>query len=102
MFHDRELLKRFLKPFEKNYPNLCDDREITVIDCTPLRDPEHDTNLRSHRGTHVNILEQVVAAGRFLQVNQTLKQVTGMPDRKHLIINVCKSGRHRSVANKTM
>jgi hypothetical protein len=100
--HDRELTRRFVKSFKTNYPVLCEGREITVVDCLGLRDPGHDKSLRNHRGTHDATLRKTVEASRFQQVNEPLRKIGEMHDKKHLAINVCKQGRHRSVANKTI
>jgi len=42
-----EARKKFLRSFEKNYPELVADRNVVLIDCTTFVDPGHDRSLRS-------------------------------------------------------
>jgi len=87
----------FLKSFKENYPSLCKERRIVVIDCTKFSDPDHDKSLRSHKGTHYRTFQQIVNSKEFEEVNKPLSCLSTR--KKNLVINVCKSGRHRSVAN---
>ena len=88
----------FLKSFCENYPDLCKDRKIVLIDCTVFSDPGHERDLRSHTGTHGKTFKAIVDHRQFKAINKPLEglQVEG----KNLVINACKSGRHRSVGNK--
>ena len=69
-----------------------------LIDCTPYYNPEKDRRLRLHLGRHPDNLGEIVASDDYAKVNAPLKNLD--PEGKNLIINVCKSGRHRAVANE--
>jgi hypothetical protein len=94
--YDRESASRFVESFQDNYPELCKGREITVIDCTVITNPDHDRNLRDHLGTHPKTWQQVIEHIAFLPSNAGLARLS--TSKNNLIINVCKSGCHRSVA----
>ena len=90
--------EKFLRSFKTNFPELCHDRNIVLIDCTPYYNPEKDRRLRLHTGRHPDNLGEIVASDDYAKVNAPLKNLD--PEGKNLIINVCKSGRHRAVANE--
>ena len=86
----------FLDSFRANYPDLVRGRNVILIDCTCFTDPRQDTSLRRHLGTHKETYRNLVEADEFAKVNKPLKKLR--TDQKNLVIDVCKSGRHRSVA----
>ena len=93
---DNELLRKlFVESFKANFPELCRNRNIIVIDCTKFVDPDKDKSLRGHRGSHPETLRGVAEAENFLEVNEFLQDLDRVGD--NLVINVCKVGRHRSV-----
>ena len=87
----------FKKSFCENFPDLVKGRDVFLVDCTELNDPEHDKSLRSHLGTHPETLKNIVESDKFPEVNRPLRGLTSR--KKNLIGNVCRSGRHRSVGN---
>ena len=92
----REGRQVFLRSFKENYPDLAKDRNIILIDCTWFNDPHHDKSLRSHLGTHRETFRKIVDSDQFVKVNTPLNKL--LADKKNLVIDVCRSGRHRSVA----
>ena len=89
----------FLESFKEVYPELCKDRYIYICDCTKFDNPDHDKDLRSHLGFHPTTFKSIVDSDKFTTVNEPLRNLKA--HRKNLCINVCKSGRHRSVGNGT-
>ena len=89
----------FLSSFRKNYPELCYGRTISICVCTNFKDAEHDKALREHTGHHPKILKEVAKSQFFDQVNHDHIEIVPNQDEATLTINVCQSGRHRSVAN---
>ena len=83
--------------FEKNYPELCKERKIIVIDCTVITNPDHDKSLRDHLGTHPQTWAQVIGHKDFVPSNAGLARLSTTGN--NLVINICKSGRHRSLAS---
>ena len=88
----------FLESFRKVFPTLCGGRNIILIDCTGFSDPQRDRSLCKHIGHHPEILRGVVDADNFTAVNYPLENLKF--GQKNLVINACKSGNHRAVANK--
>ena len=89
----------FEKSFRANFPDICRDRNIVIIDCTRIkRDPGEDKSLRGHCGRHWKNVQNHVDHKDFADLNSPLKELR--IDKKNLVINVCVQGRHRSVANK--
>ena len=97
MNYDKESHTRFRRSFEANYPELCKERKIIVIDCTVITNPEHDRWLRDHLGTHPQTWAQVLAHKNFETSHRGLAKLS--TTRKNLVITVCKSGCHRSLAS---
>jgi len=91
--------KIFLESFKYNYPELCQGRDIYIVDCTGFENPDHDPKLRSHLGYHPTTLKSIVESPKFAIINKPLRNLK--PHRRNLVIDVCKSGRHRSVGNGT-
>ena len=89
--------ERFLRSFRKNFPSLCEGRNIQVVDCTVFRNPGHDEIGRRHTGAHPDIMHNVYTNKLFREVHSDLRSMT--PTGKNLVIIVCRSGRHRSVAS---
>ena len=77
------------------------DREVFVIDTLDLGDPRHDKALRSHIGTHPDILAGLVRNDWTAQVMHSLVQRVkkSVDDGKKVgILAYCRRNRHRSVA----
>ena len=68
-----------------------------VIDCTVITDPDHDKSLRDHLGTHPQTWAQVLAHKDFATSHAGLAKLSTTGN--NLVITLCKSGCHRSVAS---
>ena len=95
---DKELMKKIRMSLAYNYPDLVKDRNVMIVDCTLLHDPDADKGLRGHAGTHPKICQGVVWHKKFLTAQQQLQNFDHAG--KNLIVNMCKSGRHRAEAMK--
>ena len=97
--YDDDLYVKFMRSFKYNFPDLCAGREnnMIVIDCTVIRNPEHKRELRKHLGTHPETWANVVAHKNFESSHRKLTKLS--TTEKNLIISVCKSGCHRSLAS---
>ena len=97
--YDEDLYVQFMRSFRINFPDLCAGREnnIIVIDCTVIQNPEHKKKLRNHLGTHPETWAMVVAHNDFEPSHRKLTKLS--TTEKNLIISVCKSGCHRSLAS---
>ena len=100
--NDGRLRGVFEASFRQNYPYLVHGRNLVIVDCTQFNDPDHRTDLRKHRGTHPDIIDGVVNNDRFPSVMAPCKQVCAETDARFIVIFVCKSGRHRSVACRSV
>ena len=97
---NQECMEDFRASMKDNYPELCKDRNIIVIDCTNYVDPGQDKSLRSHIGRHHTTMERIVDNEKFAEVNKPLRDLRR--SKKNLVVNVCTVGRHRSVANSEL
>mgnify|MGYP005751472195 FL=1 len=86
-----------MESFKANYPTLCRDRNIIVIDNTRFKNPGLDYSLRGHLGIHPETLRGIVESEHFEVTNAPLRRLRS--DKPNLVIKVCKSGRHRTVGN---
>ena len=89
--------QRFLCSFIVNFADLVGGRKIIVIDCTVIKNPEKEKRLRWHLGTHPETWWQVLKHKHFQCSHDELRKLS--PTEKNLIICVCRSGCHRSVAS---
>ena len=71
--------ERFRKSFSENFPDLVKGREVFLIDCTELGDPDHDKALRSHLGTHPTTLRRIVESEKFPKINNCLLYTSPSP-----------------------
>ncbi|CAL1129119.1 unnamed protein product [Cladocopium goreaui] len=93
-------------PSARNLERLCQnfglgDREVFVVDTLELGDPHHDKSLRSHIGTHPDILAGLVRNDWTMQVMHALvRRVKEAVDENKAVavIAYCRRNRHRSVA----
>jgi hypothetical protein len=95
-------LEIFQRTFEQCYPELCADRQIIVLDCTVFWDQDNGRSLRNHTGINPRIMEQVLNSKdqAFYNCMMPLQDID--PRQKQLIICMCRKGRHRAVAVKTL
>ena len=88
----------FIASFKKNFPKF-KDHLIHVVDCRDLRDPDDDTNLKDHCGSHPDLMartlehdhtpDKLYKIGKFCYENWE----SGRPI---LILTACTAGHHRS------
>ena len=69
----REEKEAFLESFTTNFPELCQDRNIVVVDCTNFRNPEEDKTLRNHTGRHHETMKSVIDDQDFVDINKPLR-----------------------------
>ena len=89
---------KFVRSFEDNYLGMCDDRSIWTIDCRKFDDP--DRSLRKHSGRNPIITKSILESENYHALHSRLSD--GMHrffSSKNIVIMICRSGRHRSVAN---
>ena len=89
---------KFVRSFEDNYLGMCDDRSIWAIDCRKFDDP--DRSLRKHSGRTPIITKSILESENYHALHSRLSD--GMHrffSSKNIGIMICRSGRHRSVAN---
>ena len=95
--YDHGAHSRFMHSFKVNFPELVAGRNIILIDCTVIKNPQHDKRLRNHLGTHPQTWTQVLAHKKFVSSHRELTKLS--TTEKNLIICACKSGCHRSLAS---
>ena len=82
------------------YPGMCDGRSIWVVDCRKSDDPDNDKSLRKHNGRNPGIKKSISESKNNHALHSRLYD--GMHrffSSKNMVIMICRSGRHRSVAN---
>ena len=74
-----------------------------MIDCNQFHDPEKDQkgDIHKHRGTHWMIQAGVLEDKHFDRIMDPLRKFNNIRGKK-LIVCVCRSGRHRSEAVRSM
>ncbi len=72
---NQEVMEDFRSSMKDNYPELCNNRDIIVIDCTKYDDPEQDKSLRSHTGRHHETMKAVVDSEKFAETNKPLRDL---------------------------
>ena len=85
---------------EDNYFGMCDGRSIWMIDCRKFDDPDNDKSLRKHIGRIPRITKSIWISKNYHALHSRLYD--GMHrffSSKNIVIMICGSGRHRSVAN---
>jgi hypothetical protein len=88
----------FTTEFGKHFPYLTQGRHIILINCNHLRDPNEQERLTNHIGLHPSTLLQTARHDELEELLRDLAAVRAHPEKKWLIIFVCRKGTHRSVA----
>ena len=91
---------KFVCSFKDNYTGICKDRSIWTIDCRRFDDPDNDRSLRKHIGRNPKIVRSILESENYHALHGRLYD--GMRrffSDKNTVIMICRSGRHRSVAN---
>ena len=91
---------KFVGSFEDNDTEMCNGRSIWMIDCRKLDDPNSDKSLRRHIGRNLRIMKFIMESKSYHELHSRLYD--GMPrffSSKNIVIMICRSRHHRSVAN---
>ena len=90
-------------PLEDNYPGVCDGRSVWMIDCRKLDDPEHDVKPGIHVGRNPRIMRSILGSKDYHELHSRLYEgISRFLSIKNVVIMICESGRHRSVANSEL
>ena len=96
----RQITTSLLTVVKTHYPDKCNGRSIWMIDCRKFDDPDSNVNLRKHIGRNPRITRSIIESKNYNEPHRRLYD--GMPrffSSKNIVIMICRSGRHRSVAN---
>ena len=86
--------------FEDNYPGVCNGRSIWMIDCRKFDDPDCDKCLRTYVGRSPRIMTSIMGSKNYHELRSRLHNaVSRFFASKNIVIRICRSGRHRCVAN---
>ena len=91
---------KFVCSFKDNYPGMCNGRSIWTIDCRKFDDPDNDRSLRKHIGRKPKIMKSISESENYHALHSRLYD--GMHrffSSRNIVIMICRSGRHCSVAN---
>ena len=91
---------KFVRSFKDSYTGMCKGRSIWTIDCRKFDDPDNDRSMRNRIGRNPKIMKSVLESGNYHALHDRLYD--GMHrffSDKNIVSMVCRSRRHRSVAN---
>ena len=90
----------FVDSFEDNCPGVCNGRSICMIDCRKFDDPDCAKGLRTHIGRTPRIMRSIMESKNYHELHSRLYDAMSRSfSSKNIVIMICRSGRHRSVAN---
>ena len=98
--HTKEDYDKFVRRFKYHYPGMSDGRSMWTIDCRKFDDPDNDRSLRKHFGRNPSCAKSVLGSENHHALHSRLYD--GMHWffwSRNIVIVMCRSGRHRSVAN---
>ena len=91
---------KFVDSFEDNYPEVCNGCSIWMIDCRKFDDPDCDKRLRIHVCRNPRIMRSIIESKNYHELHSRLYDgMSRFFSSKNVVIMICRSGRHRSVAN---
>ena len=71
-----------------------------MIDCRKFDDPDCDKSLRTHVRRNPKISKIILESKKYHELHRRLYDgMSRFFTKKHMMIMICRSGRHRSVAN---
>ena len=100
----KEHHRNLVHSFKKNYDIAAgfQDDEIIFVDTRPFNNAAHNQELRGHIGCHPDNMDCIVKSTTFRTdfpfLQRQVMEAVSSGARRLLIVMVCKSGRHRSVA----
>ena len=75
-------------------------RSIWTIDCRKFDDPDNDRSLRKHFVRNLKIMKSIMESGTYHELRGRLHDgVHRFFSNRNIVIMICRSERHRSVAN---
>ena len=99
-FSTREDYDKFVRSFKDNYPGMCDGRSTWTIDCRKFDDPDNDRSLRTHICRNPRIMKSNLKSENYHALHSRLYDgVHRFFSSRNIVIMICRSGRHHSVAN---
>ena len=79
---------------------MCNGRSIWTIDYRKFDDPDNDRSLRKHIGRNPKITKSILESENYHALHGRLyDSIHRFFSTKNIVIMICRSGRHRSVAN---
>ena len=73
---------------------------ICTINCRKFDDPDCDKSLGTHNGRNPGIMRSILESKNYHELHSRLYDATSrFFSIKNILIMICRSGRHRSVAN---
>ena len=61
----KEDYDKFVLSFKYNYPGMCKDRSIWMVECRKFDDPNNDRSRRKHLGRNPKIIESILESGNY-------------------------------------
>jgi hypothetical protein len=95
---------KLLVSFKNNYDFAAgfQDKEIIFVDARPFDDAARNKELRGHLGCHPDNMDTIVNSAAFRKhfpdLQRQVMEAVCSGAKQILVVMVCKSGRHRSVA----
>lgn len=77
---------------------LDDGWSVSSMDVRPFEDPNHDPNLRTHIGRHIDVVKGLLVHEYIEELRNAVNWASGTSPPKQCVFEFyCKSGRHCSV-----
>ena len=90
----------FVDSCQENYPRMCIGRSIWMIDGRKMGDPDCDKSLRTRIGRNPRITTSIMESENYHELHRHLYDtMSRFFSSKNQVIMICRSGRHRSVAD---
>ena len=91
---------KFVDRFEDNYPEMRNGRSTWMTVCSKFDDPDSNMSLRKHIGRNPRIMRSIMESKNYYELHSRLYHgISRFFSSKNIVIMICRSGRHRSVAN---
>ena len=98
--YTKEDCDKFVRSFEDKYRGKCDGRSISMIDCRKFDDLGNDKSLREHIGRNPKIVKSILESENDHPLHgRPFDGMYRFSLSKNIVIMICRSARHRSVAN---
>ena len=97
--HTKEVYDKFVRSFKDNYLGICKDRSMCMTDGRKFDDPDNDRSMRKHIGPEPEDHEVHVGIREYHVHDRLYEGMYRFFTNNNIVIMICRSGRHRSVAN---